>query len=238
MQLSVRDLADACGLPPSAIYRWLKLGEVPGERILDEYRFNRLEVLDWALRKELPLRGDFFLDVDELQPEQTPFADALEAGGTVPIPGGPLGPEVVAALENALPELDPTPREHVLAPLRRRQVSGWICLGGPGIVVPRATRPLICEIPAPIVRIFYPATPGVTFPPALSRAPVVAWVWILAPTPLGHLQVLERLGKLLFGKRLAESLAAQAPASRLLADARRREKTLTEGLRPVPGQDA
>lgn len=238
MQLSVRDLADASGMPPSVVYRWLKHDGLPGDKVLDEYRFNRLEVLDWSIRKGIPLKGVLFQDVDELEPGQTPLTAALEAGGTAPLPGGLLGTGTVAALEKLLPELDPAQRRHVLEPIGRRNLQGWACLPDLGVAVPRATRPLICDLPACAVRVFYPEAPGAVFPPEIARQPVMAWVWILARTPACHLLLLERLAKLILQQRLMDVLVAQQPAAGLVPEMRRREEALSASLQPHLAQEA
>lgn len=223
MQLSVRDVADAAGMPPSAVYRWLKHDGLPGDRVLDEDRFNRLEVLDWSLRKAIPLRGLLFQDADEMEPGDTPFSDALEAGGTFHLPGGLSGPGTVAALTEVLPELGAAQRLHALEAIGRGRLSGWTGLPDLPLAVPLATRPLVCGVDRPIVRVLYPAAPGADFPAAISRVPVLAWVWILSPTPSDHLLMLERLAKLLLGERMIDPLVAQWPAAELVPEARRRE---------------
>lgn len=230
MQLSVRDLADAAGIPTSAIHRWSKRGHLPGIRVLDEERFNPLDVLDWSLRMAIPLRGVLFEDVDELRPDQAPLAAALEAGGTASLPAGPLGHATVEALEPLLPELDASQRVHVLEPIRKGQAPGWICPRDFGIALPRAARAIVCDVEAPLVRVFYPQSPGASFPSAISQQPVVAWVWLLTPTPAAHLILLERLAKLLFGLSFVEPVASQQPARALVHEARRREAALLESL--------
>lgn len=48
MQLSVKELSKLLNGTERTVYRWIKEQSVPFYRIHDQYRFNRVEILDWA----------------------------------------------------------------------------------------------------------------------------------------------------------------------------------------------
>lgn len=223
MQLSVRDVAEALRLPPSTVYRWLQAHEVPGTRVLDEYRFNRLDVLEWSLQRGIAIHEDLFLDDDDVPVSRTPVADAFSRGGTRTVSGGPLGPEIARSVEKAVPELDATLADYLLSPLRAGRAPAWQPAPPGAIALPQARRPIVCRQADPLIAVLYPER-GAVFPAVFGPELIRAWIWILAPSPAAHLFLLERLGRMLFCQNLGELLVSQQGRERMLAEIALREE--------------
>ncbi|MBM3267675.1 MAG: helix-turn-helix domain-containing protein [Candidatus Sericytochromatia bacterium] len=223
MQLSVRDLAEALGLPSATVYRWLKTRGLPGVTVQDEVRFNRVDVLEWSLRRGFGLVRDLFAGEDEDQHMTAPVAEALARGGTRPIPGGPLGPEVADSLAAALPEVPAAHLASLLPALRAGRAPGWQPVPQGPVIIPRPRHPLVCPLSAPSLVVVYPSR-GVALPASFGPELIRAWIWILSPTPRAHLALLERLGRMLIRQGLADLLAAQVSPERLHAEIAFREE--------------
>jgi hypothetical protein len=208
MQLSVRDLAEALRLPPAEIYRWITAREISAATVLDEYRFNRVEVLDWSLHRGIAIHDDLFIDLDEAAPDQTPIADALSRGGVHPLPAGMLGKAHADAIAAAMPELDSTLQALILGPIVQGRAAGWFTLPGLPIAAPRATFPIVADVAGPTLRVFQ-MNDSATLTNHFGTTRLSTWVWLVVPTPALHLFLLERLGRMLFAQALGSILAGR-----------------------------
>ncbi len=223
MQLSVRDVAEALRLPPSTVYRWLRAHDVPGTRVLDEFRFNRLDLLEWSFQRGIAIHEDLFLVDEDLPASATPVADAFARGGARTVAGGPLGPDVARGVAEALPELDEAAAAYLLDPLRAGRAPAWQPVPGGALALPRARSPIITRQPDPAIVILYPGR-GAAFPATFGPELIRVWIWIFAPAPAVHLFLLERLGRMLFCQKLADVLVAQPGRERMLAEIALREE--------------
>ena len=57
MQLTVQDLSKLISVPEKTIHHWIQEGEIPVHRVRSQYRFNRAEVLEWAISKGVKIAG-------------------------------------------------------------------------------------------------------------------------------------------------------------------------------------
>ncbi|MBU1163318.1 MAG: helix-turn-helix domain-containing protein, partial [Proteobacteria bacterium] len=91
MKLVVRDVSALLNVSEKTVYQWIANRNLPAHRINDQYRFNRIELLDWALANRLPLAPDI---LGKAHPDDDPCefpgtAEALRAGGVFyHVPGG------------------------------------------------------------------------------------------------------------------------------------------------------
>src|SRR5512136_3449025 len=53
MQLTVRDAARLLGVTEQVLERWVRRGELPAQLVDDRYRFNRVELLEWAAQRKM-----------------------------------------------------------------------------------------------------------------------------------------------------------------------------------------
>ena len=81
MQLSVRDAARILNVSGKTIYRWIQQGRLPAYKINEQIRFNKTELLEWAMARKINVPvGIFDGDADPEAPMPT-LHDALRAGG-------------------------------------------------------------------------------------------------------------------------------------------------------------
>ena len=81
MQLTVRDVSRFLDVSESTVTRWIKQRGLPAQHVGGQYRFNRVELLEWATANQIKVSVEVF---DHLEAEDEPgpsLAEALEAGG-------------------------------------------------------------------------------------------------------------------------------------------------------------
>src|SRR6266545_3268517 len=81
MLLTVKGAAALLKATERQVYRWVDEGEIPFERVRDQVRFNRTDLLEWATSRRLPISLEEFdagLDPEDRAPS---LAHALRIGG-------------------------------------------------------------------------------------------------------------------------------------------------------------
>src|SRR4029453_13594981 len=81
MLLTVRDAAKLLGATERQVYRWVDDEELPFQRIRDQVRFNRTELLEFATSRRLPVSLEAFEAHDDPDDRPTSLAAALRVGG-------------------------------------------------------------------------------------------------------------------------------------------------------------
>jgi PTS system nitrogen regulatory IIA component len=87
MQLTVRNVGEMLKVSETTVTRWVKQHGLPAQRVAGQFRFNRVEVFDWAFAHQIKLESSPVDRRDVAQPWVS-LADALAAGGVhYKIPG-------------------------------------------------------------------------------------------------------------------------------------------------------
>src|SRR3954464_12155779 len=81
MQLSVRDVSRFLNVSESMVTRWIKQRGLPSQRINGQYRFNRVELLEWATANQIKVSADVFDHLEGDDEASPSLAEAFEAGG-------------------------------------------------------------------------------------------------------------------------------------------------------------
>ncbi|MHB8763420.1 MAG: PTS sugar transporter subunit IIA [Deferrisomatales bacterium] len=207
MQLSVRDAAQLLNVSEKTVYRWAQKGEIPFFRVNDQYRFNRMELLEWATGRRIPVSPQIFAE-----PDQGPLPSvtaALEAGGIFYRIGGTDVPSVLRDVVDHLRVPEEVDREHLYQVLLARENLGSTGLGD-GIAVPHVRSPIVLHVGRPTVTLCFLERP-VDFK-ALDGVPVGVLFTLVSPTVRAHLHLLSRLAFCLRDPHLRRILAE--PASR------------------------
>ncbi len=216
MQLSVPDVCRLLNVPERTLYRWIRGGSLPACKVGDEYRFNRVELMEWATRERISISPEIFQSEDQ----EPLVAAALSEGG---VHAGISGSDkesvlrAVVALLSLPPGVD---REVLFSVLMARE---WLeSTGvGDGIAIPHVRNPLVFEIPRPQIALCYLERP-IDFG-AVDGKPVSILFTLLSPTMRTHLQILSRLPFLLKDPEFREALRRQAPIGDILPAVRRIE---------------
>src|SRR5260370_25868018 len=114
MLLTVRDAAKLLNTAESQIYRWVDDGHIPFQKVNDQIRFHRAELLEWATARRLPISVGMFRDEAGDDEPLLDFAHALEAGGIHDHVEGSDRPSVLPAGLHSMPLPDRVERDFLL----------------------------------------------------------------------------------------------------------------------------
>jgi PTS system nitrogen regulatory IIA component len=229
MDLTVRDVADTLQVSENTVYRWVNEKNLPAQQVNGQYRFNRVQLLEWAALHHVEMGPGAF------RPGGPGTAlprldDALRAGQVIEGLPGADKPGVLRALVEALnlpPGLD---RDDLLQLFLGRESLGSTGIGG-GIALPHPRYPIVNPGRPPSVSICYLAQ-AIDFG-ALDRRPVHTLFTLLSPTPRAHLHVLSRLLYALRDPAFRDAIGRKAPAAEIIGQAGRLEEAFAR--QPPPG---
>jgi PTS system nitrogen regulatory IIA component len=212
------------------VTRWIRHQGLPAQRVAGQFRFNRVEVLDWAVENRIQVETS---PVE--QPVDTPpcvsLAEALEAGGIhYKLPGEDretaLG-AVVARL--SLPE--DFDRQLLLRLFLAREALGSTAVGD-GVAIPHVRHPIVLHVPRPLVTLCFLKRPVAYHAP--DGKPVRVLFSLISPTVAAHVQLLARLSQALHDPGFRASVVGAKPREVILREARRvgLSAPAPEGTRP------
>jgi nitrogen PTS system EIIA component len=236
MQLTVRQVATLLELSERTIHRMVDRGELPAYRVHDQYRFNRTELLEWALANRVSAVDALLKEPAQDPAAQLPaFYEALAAGGGFyDVPGADKA-AALKAMVAVMPLPKDVDRELLLRVLVARETLGSTGMGD-GIAVPHVRNPIVLRVPTPQVTLCFLATP-VDFD-ALDGKPVFALFSLVSPTVRTHLHLLSHLAYLLQDAALKAALARRAAPEEILAEVRRAEAGIAARAHaPRPADD-
>ena len=216
MELSARDVARLLNVSENTVYRWARAGTLPSHHVHDQYRFNRVEIQEWAVLHKHRVSPDLFTAGDEAA-EPPGFGAALERGGIHYAVPGARREEVLEAVSRlpGVPAGVARPFLHQLLVGRESLASTGV---GDGIAIPHPRDPLVLHLEEPVVLLCFLSSP-VDFG-ALDGQPVKILFVLLSPSVRAHLRLLSLLAFALHDVDLRALLKEVAPPGRILARVR------------------
>ena len=214
MLLTPREAASLLACSERQVFKWVHDGEIPFQRVRDQVRFNRTELLEWATARRLPVPPCMF-DVDAETAVPPPsLPEALRVGGA--------HHDVVAAdRDEALrAALDRTPmppgldRDFVFEVLVARENTVSTAIGD-GIAIPHVRQPIVGAGAPAAVSVSYLRTPVVFA--AIDGKPVHTLFLITSPTILAHLQMLSQVANALLDPEFRAAVDRRAGTEELCA---------------------
>ena len=209
MRLTTREVAQIFNVSEADIQRWVRDERLPAQVVLDQYRFHKAELLEWAMLRHEPIPAALFLnDASAAAPY---LANALRSGGVLHGLSGVDANGTLAAIVEQLPHVLPQERSLLLGLLQTRESLGTTIIAE-GIAIPHPSRPLVLEVNEPQVSVCY-------FDPPLQCSPTdIKPLWLLlvliAPSVNMHMQLLAEIATAL---RYAPFLTALKQRSELEA---------------------
>jgi PTS system nitrogen regulatory IIA component len=222
MNLSVRDAARLLNATERDIYRWIREGSIPVQRVGDRYRFHREELLEWATSRGMRVAPDEFHTPDANGAAAPSFADALERGGVhYGVPNGDRQ-SVLRAVVERMP-IEETDRDLVFDFLVAREELGSTGVGD-GIAIPHVRNPIVLHVAQPSITLCFLA--GAVDFGAIDGKPVHTVFSMVSSTIRGHLALLSRIAGALHNPAFKKALLARGPREQILAEARTFEAAL------------
>ena len=215
MELSVRDAARLLNVSEKTVYRWARKGEIPLTRVNDQYRFHRVELLEWATARKIPVSPDIYQEAsDEPCPD---LAEALEGGGIFYRIEGMDVPEVLRTVVDHLRLPDEVDREYLYQVLLAREHLGSTGVGD-GIAIPHPRNPIVLHVPRPTVTLCFLERP-VDFQ-SLDGKPVHTLFTLVSPTVRAHLNLISRIAYAMRDEAFAAIIRKQALRDDIMVAAR------------------
>jgi PTS system nitrogen regulatory IIA component len=223
MQLTTRDAARLLGVSDSTLHRWLKSGELHATRVNDQYRLNRIDLLEFAAARNVPISAELLAELETESPELPSLADALRAGGVHRGLAGADKAAILRAVVERLPLPRPADRDLLHRVLLAREALGSTGLGN-GIAIPHARNPIVLRIQKPEVAVCYLDQP-VEFG-AIDGKPVHTLVTLVSPSTRVHLHLLALVAAALHDPVVLARLEARAGAEELAPEIARVEAAI------------
>ena len=217
MQLTVRDLTEMFKVSEAAITRWVKQQELPAQWLAGQYRFNRDEVLDWAVAHQIEICSGLAARCVDVPP-WLDLAEALEAGGIHYRVPGENREAALKAVVGRLPLPSDFDREQLLRLFLAREALGSTAIGD-GIAIPHVRHPIVLHVPHVVVTVCFLQEPIAYRAP--DGKPVRALFTVVSPTVATHAQFLARLARALHDPDFRTSIVAVDSREAILRHARR-----------------
>jgi PTS system nitrogen regulatory IIA component len=218
LQLQVKDVAQFFGVSEKTIYRWIEQDGLPAFRINKQYRFNRVEILEWATARKVNASPQLLRNPVEDTGPLPDFAEALEDGGVFYRVDGTDKDSVLRSVVTLLRLPDAVDREFLLQVLLEREAMGSTSVGD-GIAIPHVRNPIVLHIPRPTITLCFLEN-AIDFG-ALDGQPVSTLFTIVSPTIRAHLHVLSSLAFALRDPEFQGAIARQATREAIFTEARR-----------------
>ena len=188
MDLTVKDAARLLQTTERALYRWIRQGNLPCHRVNEKIRLNRVELLEWAGARRLPVSPEIFRDEQPLP--KALLADALRRGGVMDALDAADKRSALKMLCDQLPLPENVSRTELFNVLMARESLGSTAIGN-GIAIPHPRGPIVLGVTRPTVTMALLKRP-IDFG-ALDGRPVGVLFLTISPTIRLHLQVLSHL---------------------------------------------
>jgi len=217
MQLGVHDVARILNVSEKSIYRWIKQGQLPAYRINDQYRFNQVEILEWANEQKINVSTEIFQIPDTSDKLMPGLADAIEAGGIFYRLVGNDKQAVLRSVVDVMklpPDMD---RNFLLQVLLAREAMASTGVGD-GIAFPHVRNPIVLLVNQPAICLCFPEKP-VDFG-AIDNKPVDTLFTLVTPSVQIHLYLLSKLASALRDAGFRDALKRQLSPDKILATVR------------------
>ncbi|HBZ70588.1 MAG TPA: PTS fructose transporter subunit IIA [Deltaproteobacteria bacterium] len=212
MDLSVRDVAKLLNVSEETVYRWVRKGSLPSHRVHDQYRFNRVELQEWAALHKHRVSPDLFR-ANGSGEECPSLRAAIEHGGVFyGVPGDRREKVLEAVCE--LPGIPSKVNRRLLYQLLVAREALASTAVGHGIAIPHPRDPVVVRVDKPAVLLCFLSEP-VDFH-AMDGQAVRVLFTLLSPSVRIHLQLLAKLAFALHDETLMELLRTAAPKRSIL----------------------
>lgn len=230
MQLTINDIVRTFEVSEQTVAGWIDKKNMPCVKANEQYRFNYIELLDWALEKKIKLTPEV-LALGEREEDNTGVLyQAIKSGNIHYDISGESWEEVLRAIVDVLPLPPMLNKKSFWQMLIAREKMMSTAVGN-GIAIPHVRNPLVLHVDHPSISLCFLKKP-VDFK-ALDGKPVFIVFTILSPSVKKHLGILSRLAFCLQNAKLQEYLHLKAPREQILAEIR----VLESGIAAVPDEN-
>lgn len=208
MDLNLHDAAKILNVSESTLSRWINAEGLPAFMINGRYRFNRIDLLEWANHHKIPAAALYHPPEGGLPP----LHSLLEGNIHHDVPGSEKK-AVMAAVADRLPLANPRDKALAAHALSDREAKGSTVIDG--IAFPHARSPLIFGVERAILTLCF-LKEAVSFG-APEQAPVhIVWA-LVSPTIRAHLTLLAKVSSAIHDANFRHLLNEHSAAPEILA---------------------
>jgi PTS system nitrogen regulatory IIA component len=214
MQLTFREIEKAFEIEEKTLYQWLNDLKMPAVKANDQYYFNSVEVMEWALKNRISLTSGALGLCEKIRHDQDVFVPALIRGKVYFNVGGLTREEVLEKVLELLPLPARIQKSSLKDMLLSREQLGTTAIGN-GIAIPHVKHPVVLAGAEPVVGLFFLAEP-IDFS-AIDNQLVHTLFVILSSSFKGHLLLLSRLAFCLQSNIVQEALSRRSSEDEIMA---------------------
>jgi PTS system nitrogen regulatory IIA component len=225
MMIGLKEVAQILAVSEKTIYRWIAKKEIPAYKIGEGYRFNRVELLEWATARKIKVSYTIFDEPFETDDELPSLTEALNAGGIhYRIPGTDKE-SVLKSIVNIMHLPDDVDREFLIGALLARENLGTTAIGN-GMAIPHVRNPIIFHVKKPVLALCF-LEQAIDFN-AMDGQAVDTVFTIITHTVRSHLHILSRLSYALHQPAIRSVINGAANRQVILASLADFERTLKD----------
>jgi len=230
MELTINDIVKIFAVGERTVNGWIEKKKMPCIKANEQYRFNYIELLDWALEKKIKLTPEVLSLGDRENRDANVLYQAIKNGRIhYDVPGDERD-DVLKSVVDLLP-LPPKMNKASLWQMLVAREHMMSTAVGNGVAIPHVRNPVVLHIDHPSVTLCFLKKP-VDFK-AIDDKPVFILFTILSPSVKKHLAILSRLAFCLQNTKLQDYLHARATQEQILAEIR----ILESKLSPIPDEN-
>ncbi len=207
MKLTVKDASHLLNVSEKTIYRWIAGALIPHQKINEQFRFNRAELLEWATAKKIQVSPEIFSEDSSSSDKVPDLLEALRSGGIVYRISGRDKSSVLRSVVDAMNLPEEVDRDFLFQVLLAREALASTGIGD-GIAIPHVRNPIVLHINRPSITLVFLDEP-IDFG-AIDGKPVSTLFTMVSPTVRAHLHLLSRLSFALRDQRLKDLLTSQS----------------------------
>ncbi|MBI1869582.1 MAG: PTS sugar transporter subunit IIA [Chlamydiae bacterium] len=215
MQISVLDIMRIFDAEEKTIYEWIAKKGMPCIKVNEQYRFNYIELLEWALENKMVLTTDILALGERESTQSEVLAEALKWGGIYYDVPGKTREEVLENVVNLLVFPAEVDKKSLLEMLIAREIMESTAIGN-GIALPHLRNPVILNIDEPFAALCFLKN-AVDFN-AFDREPVSVLFVLISPSTKMHLLLMSRLSFCLQDSGFKKYLRIKASKKELIAE--------------------
>jgi nitrogen PTS system EIIA component len=224
MMLDVKEVAKLLTVSEKTVYRWIAKNEIPAYKIGESYRFNRVELLEWATANKIKVSYQIFDETLETGGSMPSLTQAINAGGIHYRVPGTDKESVLRSIVDIIHLPDDVDKDFLLGALLARENLGTTALGD-GIAIPHVRNPIIFHVNKPVLALCF-LEQAIDFN-ALDGKPVDTVFTIVTHTVRSHLHILSRLSYALHQPQIRRIINSSSSRQDILDTLADFEKTLT-----------
>ena len=215
MELSFKDVVTNFAVDEETVNSWIEKKHLPCIMANEQYHFNYIELLDWAIENNIRLTPEILTLKDPDSYDKEILYQALSAGNIYYDISGSKREEVLKSIVELLPLSPKLNKKSLWQMLVAREKMMSTAIGN-GIAIPHVRNPVVLQMERPSVTLCFLKEP-VDFK-ALDGKPISILFILLSPSVKKHLAILSRLAFCLQNELLLKHLQERAAREQLLAE--------------------